>query len=154
MQWAFSSLSPPPPPVGHMVAPSTPDILVSGTRRPDHCKHPHLQFGHVWLVTMLDVKRAAVASALCVSLKDTEKSEIGVCLGFSYDTPGAYDFLLANGSAFPRRVVEIVNLTPFDWILRKIQFADLEIPSVTPVPSGNDPVAQSVVQNSLPLSVR
>ena len=77
---------------------STPDILVSGARHPDHYKHPQIQFRQVCLVTMLDSKLVAVAAALGISLKDVEKSEIGACLGFSSNTPGAYDFLLENGS--------------------------------------------------------
>ena len=85
--------------------PSTPDILVTGARRPDHYKHPHLQFGHVCLVTMLDAKRQDVAAALGMSLKDVEKAEVDVCLGFSHDTPGAFSFLLENGQICPRRVV-------------------------------------------------
>ena len=54
----------------------------------------------------------------------------------------------------PRRVVEIVNLTPFDWVSRKVHYADLEIPSVMPLAGAGVPVVQSALPTGQPLLVR
>ena len=57
-------------------------------------------------------------------------AELGVCLGYSREVPGAFDFIVSNGSIFPRRVVNIVQVHPFDWKRKTVLRAELRLPSV------------------------
>ena len=77
-------------------------------------------------------------------------------MAFALAFPVTYDFLLANGEVCPRRVVEIINLTPFDWVPRKLQLSELAIPAIVPVVASgaSSPIAQPALQTGLPLAVR
>eukprot|EP01036_Dinobryon_divergens_P034581 gene34581-44707_t len=93
----------------------------------EHYKFSQLRFGHVCMVSMFEVKRRREASDLSMLLKDVQRSELGVCLGYSRSTPGAFDFLVVNGSIVPHAVVKIVNVHPFDWKVRKVLNAKLAV---------------------------
>ena len=112
--------------------PSTADIIVTGRRRVDHYKHPNLGFGDVCVVAEFIDKRRREAAERGIPLKDVHVGEIGVCLGYSVSVPGAYDFCVSNGSVVSRRVVEIVQVHPFDWKRKTVLRAELRLPSVHP----------------------
>ena len=94
-------------------APSTPDILVTGCPRVPHYKLPHqISFGTMCTVLQSLQKRQKYARDNDVSLFTVDKGEIGMCLGFSEEVPGDYDYLMANGNIVPRRAVQIVQTIP------------------------------------------
>ena len=84
--------------------PSTADIIVTGQRRIEHYKYPGLKLGDVCMVTEFLDKRRREAIVLDISAKLIHVAELGVCLGYSRDVPGAFNFIEANGTIFPRRV--------------------------------------------------
>ena len=110
--------------------PSTADIIVTGQRRIEHYKYPGLKLGDVCMVTEFLDKRRREAMVLDISAKLIHVAELGVCLGYSRDVPGAFNFIAANGTIFPRRVVDIVQVHPFDWKRKKVFRAELLLPSV------------------------
>ena len=128
--------------------PSTPDILVTGARRVPHYSIPDLKFGNVCMVQQFPIKRAVEANLYAVPVKNIPDAEIGVCLGYSSEVPGAYSFLLANGQVLPRTVAGLVQVHPFDWRPKKVYRAELSLPSVDPRRRG-----ATVVQNRIPSSV-
>ena len=132
--------------------PSTPDILVTGARRTSHYSIPGLKFGDVCMVQQFPIKRAVEAKANDVPVKNIPDAEIGVCLGYSQEVPGAYCFVLANGQVLPRRVAGVCQVNPFDWRPKKVYKADLALPSVQPRRTGQvlvqQPNLSSVLSNS------
>jgi hypothetical protein len=74
-------------------------------------------------------KRHKVAVLEAVSIKGVSKMELGVCLGYSLNSPGASEFLLANGEIVSRNQFERVNVTPFDWKRKVVIQAELAPPS-------------------------
>ena len=109
-------------------SPSCADILVTGRRR----ETSELGFGHVCMVSVSKDKRRREASVLSMFVNDVHRSEVGVCLGYSRSTPGAYDFLLENGEVAVRSVLSRVNLVPFGWVPKKVLLPVLDLPSVYP----------------------
>jgi hypothetical protein len=104
-----------------------------GRRRSDHYKFPGLAFGTVCMVSEFEDKRVREAADIVdISPKNIHVSELGVCLGFCPSTPGSYEFIVSNGSIFPRRVIEIVQVHPFDWKRKSVLRAELRLPSVYP----------------------
>lgn len=89
--------------------PSTPDILVTGLRRPVH-PNPALRFGVTALVFQSDLKRSHQATALMTSKRMIDASEVGLCLGYYSGVPGDFLFLLDNGQIVPRRNAKVVNV--------------------------------------------
>jgi len=129
--------------------PSTADILVTGQSRPTHYKYPGLGFGAVCMVRQFKVKRATMAnnSDHPQLVEDVPIAELGVLLGYAVDYPGDYDFLLANGSIVPRRVLEVVQVNPFDWKRKLVLKAELPPPCTDPeVPEPVVKAPQSHVQ--------
>ena len=124
--------------------PSTPDVLVTGARRVPHYLFPGLKFGDVCMVQHFAIKRAVEAKLSEVPVKNIPDAEIGVCLGYSSEVPGAYSFLLSNGQILPRTVAGLVQVHPFDWKVKKVYRAELSLPSVDPRRRG-----ATVVQNQL-----
>jgi hypothetical protein len=59
--------------------------------------------------------RHKVAVLEAVSVISVSKMELGVCLGYSLNFPGASEFLLANGEIVSWNHFKRVNVTPFDW---------------------------------------
>jgi len=102
--------------------PSTADVLVTGRERSPHYAHPELSFGAVCMVRQFHPKRETLSrNAVEPQLvEDVPVAEVGVCLGYPLSVPGDFDFLLANGEIVPRRVVQIINLCPFDWAPRRV----------------------------------
>ena len=82
------------------------------------------------MVTEFSDKRRQDAIVSDVSLRTIPVAEIGVCLGHSREAPGAYDFVLSNGRICPRRVVELVQVHPFDWKRKTVLRGELRLPSV------------------------
>ena len=132
--------------------PSAADVLVTGRRRPEHYKFPALTFGDVCLVSDFDDKRRRKAKVLDRDFVSVHKAELGVCLGYSREAPGCYDFVLANGAVRPRRVAELVSVHPFEW-KRSVVYRS-ELPSIAVVqravqPSSSDVVGLPIVDPGL-----
>jgi len=94
------------------------------------------------MVRQFKVKRATMPtnSEHPYLVENVPIAELGVLLGYAVDYPGDYDFLLANGSIIPRRVLEIVQVNSFDWKRKLVLEAEL------PPPCTNPEVPESVVQ--------
>ena len=78
-------------------------------------------------------KHHKVAVLEAVSIKCVSKMELGVCLGYSLNSPGASEFLLANGEIVSRNQFERVNVTPFDWKRKVVIQAELAPPLYWPL---------------------
>ena len=74
--------------------PSTADIIVTGQRRVDHYKFPELKLGDVCMVSEFLDKRRREASIVDISAKLVHVAELGVCLGYSREVTGAFDFIV------------------------------------------------------------
>ena len=81
------------------------------------------------MVPVSVAKRSQIAQSASVSVKDVSRVELGVCLGFSPSSPGASEFLLANGEIVSRNQFERVNVCPFDWKRKTVVQAELSPPS-------------------------
>jgi len=94
------------------------------------------------MVRQFKVKRATMPtnSEHPYLVENVPIAELGVLLGYAVDYPGDYDFLLANGSIIPRRVLEIVQVNSFDWKRKLVLEAEL------PPPCTNPEVPESVVK--------
>ena len=125
--------------------PSCPDVLVTGRRRVSS----ELRFGQTCMVAVPADKRRREASALELLLKDVHRSELGVCLGYSRSTPGAYEFLLSDKQVVVRDVLQPVNIVPFGWAPKKVLLPFLFPPSA--VPSGLPTSSPPEVPSSDPL---
>ena len=83
-------------------SPSTPFELVHKTRFTFHPTHPFLPIGSTAMVAQDRAKRRTLSANHPDDLyKITPKSEIGVNMGYSPDTPGSYLYLLLNGHISP-----------------------------------------------------
>ena len=125
---------------------------MTGRRRPEHYKFPALTFGDVCLVSDFDDKRRRKAKVLDRDFVSVHKAELGVCLGYSREAPGCYDFVLANGAVRPRRVAELVSVHPFEWKHSVVYRS--ELPSIAVVqravqPSSSDVVGLPIVDPGL-----
>ena len=109
--------------------PSTADILVTGRPRTLNARIPYIKFGDTCMASVSVVKRHKVAVLEAVSIKGVSKMELGVCLGYSLNSPGAFEFLLANGEIVSRNQFKRVNVTPFDWKRKVVIQAELAPPS-------------------------
>ena len=110
-------------------SPSTADILVTGKPRTLNTHMPYIKFGDTCMVPVSVAKRSQIAQSASVSVKDVSRVELGVCLGFSPSSPGASEFLLANGEIVSRNQFERVNVCPFDWKRKTVVQAELSPPS-------------------------
>ena len=80
-------------------------------------------------------KRLSDARLNDVSLKVVHKSELGVCLGFTPNSPsGFYGFLLENGEVVSRNHFERVHVHPFGWKRKCVLHAELAPPSTGVAP--------------------
>ena len=130
--------------------PSCADIIVTGARRTPHYEYPGLGFGSCCMVSVFEQKRRKEASLVGMFVKDVHRAELGVCMGYSRDCPGTYDFLLAGDIIVTRAVIERVNVTPFDCTVRKVLVPILTPPSVGPFDVNQFQFA--VQPSSLPVS--
>ena len=130
--------------------PSSPIVLRTGARRQVHYTEQYLSIFSVCLVRQFADKRAAEArKGDHAFASEVPRSELGVLLGYSYASPGNYDFLLTNGQIVPREVCSVVQVHPFDWKKRTVLHADMRPPSDLPTLSGQYVVATDPVSVSL-----
>jgi hypothetical protein len=103
-----------------LTSPSTPFVLRTGARQVLHPLADHLRIGSTCMVLCGKAARDANALASNQTAKSSPRSELGVCLGPSQETPGAYNFILENGKIVPRHILSIVNVIPFNWKARPV----------------------------------
>ena len=108
--------------------PSSPHELFTGTKYVAHYKYPMLPFGATCMVQTFDDKRHREASALGTTAKSLPLAELGVCFGMSPLHPGSFLFLVANGSISVRRVVQPVNVLPWNWQSHYVPRSVVNIP--------------------------
>ena len=132
--------------------PSCAQVLVTGERRVLHYKFPMLSFGSCCMVKQFDDKRTRLMKKLGMVMKDIPKAEFAVCMGYSRETPGSFDFLLANGQIVPRKVIEIVQVHPWDWLRKSVLRSELKLPQVEPLFSGRQPSVQGSSSNLSPVT--
>ena len=74
-------------------------------------------------------KRHKVVVLEAASINGVPRMELCACLGYSLNSPGASEFLLANGEIVSRNQLKRVNITPFDWKRKVVVQAELAPPS-------------------------
>jgi hypothetical protein len=95
--------------------PSTPDVIITGRARTAHYRYPAICFGATCMIGMDDAKMKSIATLDATSVKNVDRREVGVLVGYSADTPGDYTFLIANGKLVDRKNFTIHNIIPFGW---------------------------------------
>ena len=118
--------------------PSTADIIVSGCSRPSHSDNISISFGDVVIVHQHKIKRDALARRDLISSSKVNPGEIGVVLGYSKDINMDFDVLLANGQIVPRKYLDKITVTPFDWKSKRVYQADLSDPDPNPTLSSSE----------------
>lgn len=103
-----------------LTSPTTPFVMRTGARHKLHPLADKLRIGTTCMVQCGAASRVATAQSTGQTAKTTPRSELGVCLGPSQVTPGAYDFILESGLILPRRILSIVNVIPFNWKPRSV----------------------------------
>jgi hypothetical protein len=119
-------------------SPSTADVLVTGRPRVANARMPFTKFGDTCMVPVSADKRSHDARDLGVSMKLLSKSELGVCLGFTPNSPsGSYEFLISNGEVVSRNHFDLVHVHPFEWKRKKILHAELSLPCTGVAPQSS-----------------
>ena len=96
-------------------SPSTPYLLTEQKHPSSHIEVPLLRFGATAMVRMGVNKRVSIARGSKIPVKNTSKSELGVCLGSNPLYSGQYMFAIKNGAVVPRKRFKVVACEPFDW---------------------------------------
>ena len=115
--------------------PSTANLIVTGRSRVSNARMPFTKYGDTCMVPVSKDKRLSDARLNDVSLKVVHKSELGVCLGFTPNSPsGSYEFLLENGEVVSRNHFDRVHVHPFGWKRKCVLHAELAPPSTGVAP--------------------
>ena len=111
-----------------LTSPQTPTTLVEGARPVFHKHFPFLPFGATCMVQQYKDKITKIAKSLDTSVGTVPKAELGVCMGEDPSHKGSYLFLVANGEVVPRRVLQPVNVHPWNWLRKFSPTAELLVP--------------------------
>ena len=124
-----------------LTSPLTPTIILEGSKPLFHSEFPFLPFGATCMVQQYKGKIDRQATLLATSSNSVPKAELGVCMGEDPNHRGSYLFVVANGEVVPRRVIQPVNVHPWDWKRKYSPTAELLVPRV---PKYNINVQQGV----------
>ena len=94
-------------------SPSTPDIIVTGQRRPPHYKHQYPPFGLVAVIQRFEGQRTTYAKSHSQVPSSVSPGELGVLIGFSSNVPGDFLFYTESGQILSRKVMNPVHVVPF-----------------------------------------
>ena len=81
---------------------------------------------------MFDDKRRALFHDHAFIMKDKPRAELGVCLGCSCSSSGAYNFLLGNSDIVARAVIVKISFLTFSWHAQTVLHAVLPPPHSSP----------------------
>ena len=113
-----------------LTSPLTPTIILEGSKPLFHHEFPFLPFGATCMVQQYKGKIDRQAKLMETSSNLVPKAELGVCMGEDPNHRGSYLFLVANGEVVPRRVIQPVNVHPWDWKRKYSPTAELLVPRV------------------------
>ncbi len=130
--------------------PTSPRRLVIGTDLPLFRN----KFGDVCMVRQYLQKRVQQSKVHGTSVDVEPKAELGVCLGYSSDHPGAMLFLLENGKIVPRNSIALIQVIPFNFVPKKVLQAQLSLPVIDSPAIFQSSIQRSTETVSAPQSIQ